>query len=479
MEITLRPTIKQDKAFEILEDHTTREFLFGGGAGGGKSWLGCEWLISMCLRYPNTKYFIARKRLKTIKQTTLVTFFKVCKSHGLKKDVHYKYKEQMSLIEFPQTGATIDLLEVDFKPSDPEYEDLGSSEYTSGWIEEAGEIHFGAYDTLSSRINRQLNDKYNVLGKLFVTANPKKNFLYKLFYKPWKDSKLPPNRAFLQSLVDDNPLGESGYREQLVNLKNQAKKQRLLYGNWEYDDDPAVLINFEAIADLFTNTTESSEEKYLTCDVARFGSDLTVIKLWKGLRCFRVIIRRKQATNVTTDLIRSLAEEKKIPYSHIVIDEDGVGGGIVDSLPGVRGFVANSKPLEDIRIDPNIKDKDKPNFRNLKAQCAYMLAEEINNHRMAVKPKLVDFEEEIDFEEKLTEDLEQIRAKDVDNDDKKLDIISKEEVKESIGRSPDFGDNLIMRMIFFLNLPKPKGNNKVFIHRPKNNGFSVYRKPRG
>ena len=451
MKLQIEPTYKLHLAWKILEDKITEEFLFGGGAGGGKSWLGCEWLLSMCVRYPDTKYFIARKRLKTLKQTTLTTFFKVCRKHGLKRDVHYRYKEQSSTIEFIETGAIIDLLEVHHNPSDPDYEDLGSAEYTSGWIEEAGEVDFGAFDSLMGRIGRQMNDKYNLFGKILITCNPKKNWLYKYFYKPWKSKTLPSNRQFLQSLVDDNPKNEQGYKQKLLNTKNQAKKQRLLYGNWEYDDDPAALMNFEAIADLFTNTIEESKEKYLTADIARFGEDQTVIKLWQGLEVVKVIVRSKQATNITIDSIRTILADEKIPYSHAVIDEDGVGGGVVDALNGVRGFVANSSPLEDIRI--NEKQEEVPNYRNLKAQCAYMLAEEVNNHKLAVKPVHIDADFDIEYEELLTEDLEQIKAKDIDNDDKKLDLVPKDEIKEALGRSPDYGDNMIMRMIFFLKNP--------------------------
>ncbi len=464
---TIEPTWKQHLAWQILEDRETEEFLFGGGAGGGKSWLGCEWLITMCLRYPDTRYFIARKQLKVLKNTTLITFFKVARARGLKRDVHFRYREQQSVIEFLETGAVIDLLEIKYMPSDPDYEDLGSAEYTSGWIEEAGEIPFAAMDSLMGRIGRQLNDKYGIFGKLFLTCNPKKNWLYKHFYLPWKQKTLPKNRKFLQSLVDDNPKIEKGYRQKLVNTKNKAKKQRLLYGNWEYDDDPAALIQFEAIADLFTNTVDDSEERYLTADIARYGEDKTVIKCWQGMEVYKVIVRSKQSTTVTTQLIRDTLKEDKIPYSHAVIDEDGVGGGVVDALPGVRGFIANSSPLEDIRLKKNTDEK--PNFRNLKAQCAYMLAEEINHHRMSVKPEHIDCDENIDYEDLLTEDLEQIKAKDIDNDDKKLDLAPKEETKEALGRSPDYGDNMVMRMIFFLKLPSMGG---VKVRRPAWKGYN-------
>ena len=457
MRITIEPTYKQHLAWQILEDKETEEFLFGGGAGGGKSWLGCEWLISMCLRYPNTKYFIARKRLKVLKQTTLITFFKVCRKRGLKPDIHYRYREQQSIIEFIQTGSIIDLLEIDYKPSDPDYEDLGSYEYTSGWIEEAGEIVFEAFDTLKIRVNRQLNDKYGILGKILLTCNPKKNWLYKEFYKLWRENKLPKNRKFLQSLVDDNPRNEKGYKQKLLSIKNKSKKERLLFGKWEYEDDPATLIEFDAIADLFTNTIYKSGYRYITADIARFGDDLTVIYCWEDLEIYKVYIRRKQGINITTQLLRDVMANERIPFSHTVIDEDGVGGGVVDNLVGVKGFIANSSPLEDIRI--NQKTEEVPNYRNLKAQCAYMLADEINNRRIAISQEvIIDYDESINFEELLTEDLEQIKAKDIDADDKKLDLIPKEEIRGILGRSPDFSDAMVMRMLFLLKLSKIQSN---------------------
>lgn len=54
----------------------------------------------------------------------------------------------------------------------------------------------------------------------------------------------------------------------------------------------------------------------------------------------------------------------------------------------------------------------------------------------------------------VIEDLEHMKRKDADKDGK-LKIVGKEEVKESLGRSPDFGDALMMRMFFELNLPEP------------------------
>ena len=36
---------KQEKALQILTDNEHAEFLYGGGAGGAKSWTGAAWLL--------------------------------------------------------------------------------------------------------------------------------------------------------------------------------------------------------------------------------------------------------------------------------------------------------------------------------------------------------------------------------------------------------------------------------------------------
>ena len=38
-------------------------------------------------------------------------------------------------------GSHINFIEIKYRPSNPMFEDLGSTEYTCGWIEEVGEIH--------------------------------------------------------------------------------------------------------------------------------------------------------------------------------------------------------------------------------------------------------------------------------------------------------------------------------------------------
>jgi len=461
--LEINPTFKQNLAWLALFDHSTKNIVFGGGGGGGKSWMGCEYLLLQSLRFADFKGFIAREKLKTLKQSTLLTFFKVAKSKGLKKDVHFFYHQQESYIDFPN-GSRIDLLELKFNPSDPLFEDLGSLEFTAGWIEEAGEIDTRAFDTIKTRIGRHMNDKYNLFPKLLITCNPKKNWLYTEFYKPWKEKRLPNDCVFIQALVDDNPYNESEYKTMLQSIKDPVKRQRLLEGNWEYDSDAGTLFSYDAVTDMWGVTAADSKEKYLTVDVARFGKDNTVMMFWQGFKLYRMEVFNGMDTSRVAEKIREFAKEEKIPYSHIAVDEDGVGGGVVDQCRGVKGFVNNSSPLPNIDARPMGTPEEKrkaevQNFANLKSQCTFLMADRVNNHEVEIAIN------DIEFQDRLSEELEIIKQNDPFNDEKKLSLVPKEELKQILGRSPDSADAFIMRMYFALK--REFRNSSDYVERQK------------
>lgn len=422
--ITIKPTLKQHKVYEALKDPDVDAVFFGGGAGGGKSWLICESRLINCYLYPGYRSYIGREELKRLMQSTYVTWTKVCKHHGIPEG-DWKINGQYNYIEF-KNGSRIDLLDLKFLPSDPLYERFGSLEYSDGAIEEAGEVNFLAYDVLKSRTGRHMNDV--IKPCTLITGNPKKNWTYREFYRKWKDNTLPKNIVFIQSLCEDNPYTAESYKKQLMQIQDNSTKQRLMYGNWEYDDDPAVMIKFDDIVDMFSNPIADSNDKYLIVDVARFGRDKTAMSLWKGMKLVKWYIKYNQGVDKTIDDIKDITFKEQIPRSHVLIDEDGIGGGVVDGLSGVKGFIANSSPEDG-------------NFANLKTQCAYKLADKAAEHEIGIEM------EDGTLKEELIEEIEQLKTKDSDKDQKRK-IIPKDEIKENIGRSPDLLDNLIMRMYF-------------------------------
>lgn len=447
--ITVTPKGKHEKqaeALSILTDSETEEFLYGGAAGGAKSWTGCCWLLFMCLIYPKTRWFIAREELKRITESTLITFFKVASAYGVKLGVDFKFNGQKNFIQF-RNGSRIDLLEIKYLPSDPLFERFGSTEYTGGWIEEGGEVHFGAYEILKTRIGRHLNDAYGIVAKLFITCNPKKNWLYTTFYLPSIRKTLNQFQKYLVALVQDNPHIDSGYIERLRRTTDKAQKERLLNGNWDYDDDPTALCTYDNIISIFSNNhIQRSDRKRIVADIARFGSDKARIGVFYGWVLVEHVEFAISATTEIQDAILALRVKHSIPADMCIADEDGVGGGVVDNCK-IKGFLNNGKPLPPKETKENnlVKsNEEQPNYANLQAQCIYGLASIINKHEFFIECELTSMQKE-----DISTELSWMKTFKVD-DERKLRVLPKEKVKENIGRSPDWRDLFMMNYYFEL-----------------------------
>lgn len=427
---------KQTQAIDYLENDFTNELLFGGGAGSGKSVLGCYWILKSAIRFHGSRWLIGRAKLKTLKETTLLSFFEVCKMQGLKAGVHYFYNKSTGEVHLAN-GSIIFLKDLFLYPSDPEFDELGSLEITGAFIDECNQIVQKCWNIVKSRIRYKLED-FNTLPKILGTCNPSKNWVYMDFYKPEKENKIEEYKKFIQALVWDNPHISKHYIENLKKLDKNSR-ERLLNGNWEYDDDPAKLYEVDEIMDLFTNKAEKSDDKFISADVARFGNDKTIVIYWEGLKA-KIKAYTKKSTKETAEIIDKLSEEKQVRRSRIIIDEDGIGGGVVDQLSGVKGFLNGGKVIQpyEARYDETLT----LNYGNLKAQCAFKLQEYMRAGKIQI-----ECDEEI--KGLIIEEFEHIKQKNIDSDGK-IYLESKENIKANLGRSPDFFDAIMMRMFFEL-----------------------------
>lgn len=443
MNVRIEPTPKQYEAWQLLLDHKTSYLLFGGAAGGGKSYLSASWLFMMATSYPGTRYFVGRSELKAIRSSWLQTFFKVVRDSGLEPLQLFKYNAQDNYLLFAN-GSRIDLLDLQDEPSDPFFERLGSFEFTSGVIEEAAEVSQAAFDILKARIGRCGNDQHGLFPKILLTANPKKNWLYYQFYKPHTLAELAPGYAVVLATAVDNPHMPQ-YTEQLMQISDPSQRARLL-GDWEYDAESGGMIEYQAIVDSFSGPVSAKVKPgrhYISADVARYGSDRTVLCLWSGLRVERIQIFEGLAITETVQKIESLRRQYSVPLSCVIIDSDGVGGGAADLLPGAKQFVNNGKAL--------MVNGQQQNFANMKSQCYVKLAEMLNDRSLFFNIDIPTVKAD------LIQELEQIKLKDQEG---KLAVVSKDTVKQAIGRSPDLSDAVMMRMYFEL-IPKSHGSVQV------------------
>jgi PBSX family phage terminase large subunit len=418
--------LKQQHAVFYLKDKTTTEILYGGAAGGGKSALDCLYLIEQCQKYKGSRWMLGRSKLKTLKETTLQTFFELTSRLGIQSQINYN--AQNSVIHF-KNGSDILLKDLFLYPSDPEFDSLGSLEICGGVVDECSQITYKAWQVSKSRCRYRLKD-FDLIPKMLGTCNPSKNWTYSQIYKHSRNNTLAHDKKFIQALPTDNPYLPKSYLETLLSLDKNSR-ERLYYGNWEYDDDPATLIEQDAVIDYFNPTHLKINPygiKYMTIDVARKGKDKTVFRIWNDYICTFRFEMKKCGLDEIVKKAKEFQLKYNIPISNVIADEDGVGGGVVDFLK-CKGFVNNSRALNN------------ENYDNLKSQCSFFMAKKINDREageICLNKEIQDI---------TAEEMEQVKQKNLDQDGK-LGIIPKEVVKQNIGRSPDEWDSIMMRGYF-------------------------------
>lgn len=248
----------------------------------------------------------------------------------------------------------------------------------------------------------------------------------------------------------DNPfLPEEEKAKAKEELDYTTYKQEILA---EYVENEGALFKYDALVDMFSNTVTKEESKYLIIDIADDGTDKTIFSFWEGLEEYR----REEFERLNTESIiaktREYAADQRIPYSHIAVDAIGVGAGVASSslLDGIIGYKSSYQAIktdQDIVRLPNVRYLENPlgqlttDYKNLRSQCVFTLADLVNNHKIA--SRATGRQKETVIEELAT-------YQDASKGDGKRMATPKEEVKDAIGRSPDASDCFIMRMYFVI-----------------------------
>jgi len=361
-ERTIKLSQTQTLAFQLLSDPTVVDLLFGGGAGGAKSMLVCIWMVLQCRNYPGIRIGLAREELVRLEETTLVTLFsKVHPMLGV-GDHDFEYNGQKHNVTYVN-GSQIHGVGLSYEPRDPDYDRFGSAEYTHTVIEEVGEVSKKGLDVFTSRKNRFLNKEYGIVGKTVQTCNPTNNFIRQEYYEPYKQLGMgrvqkwdhgrvhlptdPPGvfvtayRAFLRSLVSDNPFADPNYIEEL-RRKPPAERKRLLEGNWDYLDADYMLFT-DLILDRALRSTVPAGRKVLGVDIADGGKDSTQATVMEGGIATEIIeipvdhsSPVDPAEQVALGIIK-IATQRSINPQDVGIDGVGVGAGAGQSCAARAG----------------------------------------------------------------------------------------------------------------------------------------------
>lgn len=431
---------KQRLALDLLADPQIVDLDFGGAAGGSKSWTVCLWMVMQCRQYPGIRIGLGRKELTRLKQTTVYTLLREIHPALRVKPHEYKYNDHKGLISYIN-GSEILLVDLNFQPSDPDYDSLGSLNFSHTCIEEIGEIRKKARDVFTSRKNRFKNDEFGIVGKSVQTQNPSQNFTYSEYYEPYKNlgagdyQKWPIGeveidgvmktayRAFIKALPTDNPFLPQNYIELLKQLPPQERK-RLYEGNWDYMDDDDMLFKPQLLDK--ASTSEPREGvKFIGVDVSDKGKDKTIATLIED----GIVTKQKYlgyapdnptpiSEQLSLGLIQFAQTEgfKATDARRIAIEGNGVGVGIRDFMRskgwGITEYTATSQT---------------------RSQAYYDASQDMDKGELQILNSL----------ETITELRKQLMAHTYEVDDKlRPKVLKKDKIKEILGKSPDEADSL-------------------------------------
>jgi phage terminase large subunit len=474
MKLKLSPT--QSLALRLLHDPQIVELLFGGGAGGAKSFLVCIWMVLEVRNYARIRIGLGREELVRLKQTTVVTL--LSKVHPLfditERD--YVYNEQKGTITH-SNGSQIILIDMKFHPSDPLYDTFGSLELTHVVVEEVGEVKQKGVDVLNTRKNRFLNTEYGIVGKSVYTCNPTQNFIKEKFYKiyeklgggrfqkwPIGQVEIPGGsmatafRAFIRSLVFDNPFASRNYIETLRSSP-PAEQKRLLRGDWNVDDDDYMLFPSLTL-DRSLRSEVKPGRKVMGVDIADGGKDstyATVIENGVATELIKIPVGHNSevdtAEQVALGIIKA-AQQRGIDPADVGIDGVGVGAGARVSLRSkgwkIKVFRGGDAPTE-------------PGYADLRSEQFWQTSQDLRKGELGLYVELAELEELRD----------ELRPHLYTNDNEKVVKVTPktpgrgagvgQSIKEKLGRSPDRADSLIIaRWVYRGNDSKNADNHIIY-----------------
>lgn len=450
-ELQFNPSPRQWEAWQKLAVDHDSELLYGGAKGGGKSYLGCVWCYAKCLEiiekckidrpreHPIPVGFMGRKIAKDFTDTTLETWKKFIppKMYEIKgKPAEIIVARKVKLM----TGG-LDRSE--------DINKFNSAEFFFFFIDQAEETNKDDISVLRGSLRGQINGIHIPYKGLF-TANPAQCWLKRDFLLDRN-----PNRLFVRALPSDNPYLPDGYISTLKEAFSHRPEmlEAYLNGSWDLTEDADQIIKGRWIEGAnLVNIVQFKPDtrKALTCDVSRFGDDETVIYFMEDTDIKEEWIFGKRDTMYTANRLHVLAlEHNNCP---IIVDEGGLGGGVVDRLREMDNEVIAANNSESKTGEINEK------YANRRAEVWDYAARQFS-------------EGAVELHHSDPELKSQLCVPKYKYKNGKIYVESKEDIKKRMLRSPDRADAYVNGLFYMRNLPE---TNDIGYYEKQKPGRGVY-----
>ena len=418
-------TDRQKEAYRALQLPEVVDLCYGGAKGGGKSWFFCVWDFMNAVNFHNRfkltrrsnvphPFWMGRKQATDFTSTTLQTWQDIIPSS------YYEIKGASD--KHPKHILVAGTVAIDFGGLDRQ-EDINkfnSAEYITTSIDQAEETDRDEVSFLrASRRYKFRGVKFDYKG--LFTANPAQCWLKEDFIINPR-----PGCRFIQALPSDNPHLPETYLETLRESFGHRPEmlEAYLHGSWDALEGADQVVKDSWIRSAQERILPSLKVRpRVVCDPARFGDDETVIYYAETTNILEQVIMGK------SDSVQTAHECKKMSEKHnrcpIIVEEDGIGGGVLDVLAHENAnfmvFTANERANNSER------------FGNRRAEAWFNMGKRFADGLLEFKPK--------DFSRNdLTTLIHQLTIPRYKMKNGRIFIESKDEIKKRLGHSPDRAD---------------------------------------
>lgn len=407
-----------------LYDNNNRFKVLYGGSGSGKSEGAFRMMILHTVSRKQMNVLVLRKHQTSARKSVFPLLIKIINEYGLSN--MFDIRDTRMEIVNKMNGNTIICTGLD------DGEKIKSITFKNGilttiMMEEANEFLEDDFKQLNLRLRGQSISPFEI----YVLFNPiisKQHWIYRIFFENKKN-----NTFILHTTCDDNKYVDEGYKSELREL---AKIDEIFYkvyylGEFANLGTNNTWIKNNELLQIFSDIEPKEIYKIsISCDVARFGDDLSTIFVMLNNHIKKPIIIKKSKVTELADKIIEIIKEYKIKYPKVeysaYIDGTGVGGGVVDILTDTFNY-------DDVEVvEINFAGRKGIKFKNLISELWWNLKEKIIKQEITIERDENVINELIDRDYTYT-------------DDGKFKIEDKSEWKKRHeGKSPDYSDGICL-----------------------------------
>ena len=398
------------KRFQARFHASTKRFpALVAGVGTGKTMMLLMKIWNFCEKYPDSLALIVRKEYTDLRDSTIKDFQTY---FGVTVDSNKEYRYPNGSVIMFRHGAELNVLK--------------NINLSIAGIEQAEEFETDeTFTFLRDRLRRQ-NAPYRQLC-LIANANGH-NWIWKLWKNNPKSEEYHLEEATTFDNEDNLPADFIADLRQME-LDAPSHYKRYVLNDWEevgQDDYVLTWAEIKKAIDIDFKPYTNASTRIMGVDIARFGNDETVFTILESRENFQwaqtyIETHREKDLMWTVGRIIDMRREYKVDT--IVVDDDGLGGGVTDRLRelgvGLRAFRGGEAAKKDDL------------YANMRTEGFFTLKEYLNNGYL----KLLDNHSQ-------TDQLLTVRYKYTSKGQKRL--VSKDDMRKEGIKSPDIADALMM-----------------------------------